>query len=1325
MEEGFHLYMVNNLRILVGLLLSASAWAQIENVRVVGTTSTQAVIAYTAPDEGLCSVEAGPSPSLQPNLHDINGHLFPEGGLDSRPGSIQRGRERLIVLGRRTAERAQDGKRYSRAMEANTEHHFAIYCGESVARGSFRTQNIPTGMNYSDPLSLDPARPGQYAWPAIDWMGRSVSVIDPLTGLRLHRLTSPGDRLETNVSPFRSAHSWDGSWRNPSAAVNNNDNGASASHIGANQGYLLLDARQGFYQGGTHDNDGGGLAYVRAKLNAWCEELTCEEAGELDRTLMACLTVNGVSCATNMLEAVVKPCVRNCGGDAMTITFGDETPMLAAWGGDVDFDISHAQNRAGLVRREGNTVRWLGGHKFSLRWTAGSRITLNGVEERIARVNSEELLMLEGAPSTAPVDVRYEASNFGLLVRRKTVSAVQFNVQYSLFDYAVAAGTLWDASGDGESQVSCSEKTVPGPDGEQGYHCAISNSLYWFGQESGRVSNLGVSLLPERNTPGDGWRGAYCGSVFWEAEDPNRFYCKATDQSNPSNDVVLRVTYYGDNRDAGATSLYGRMRECTSSFGNQPCFTFVNITPSSSQRTLTSQLRSFHPDAATFIVRTLGIIGRQGRHLLLMARRDNANDTLGFLIAFDPVAARIVAAAPSWKSWPLRWSGLHGGESVGSPQWALIPSTYLRGPATGIDFYAGNGPYRTRIASGAIGTAGLPCPLRPANSPVAAAGWPSGNECLTVTVEGEPCDPSPAAYSKGSVRVVGGNSVITGSDTDWNAQQDGMTILINGKLYRFSYLTSTTARLSPPPEESFEGAYVLTLEPINNSKCASPLHAYLQDAEPGDVFCGNPDPNASGCGLYRGTEWFQLLVKNGNTWTLQRRFGENGQTRQHPANTYLIVYPPTCNLGKIYPCASSMTYWNFLQDPLGRNEERTTLLRNAGDPPTGHGSTKPGLEVFSIANEGCSSVDGEEYSCYGFRRGVFPDLVRQPYSVVANNPAFYGRLGFGSPNGVDSHPTVPLLSQMANAGGKNWFLDARPVLGDNNFSGNRQNPATNLEGDLYRFRPDQLARLRRQSLPTMAFCGHNPLRDVSGPESVIDGTGNFRFTYCVAGRDNECRPGSQTGDAYVNCPFVSRPYCQYPGVGVANSDTRDICLGDNGAYNQAVTQIGVDSPGLSGAGGRVLTYALSRYRFTDPFWNVKTTPDGRWMFIRVPWLEGKYATVLAAQIPPMPESPVSSFEMQIRVTPPEELAVAGVGVEFGYTPEFHCTSRNEGCVRGQHTGREYSFVSLPWTPQPCAGSCEITLPVVPDRVIYWRARYYDAEGNLKGLSEPSAGVTTR
>lgn len=55
----------------------AAASASITNVTVDETTSTQAVLRYTAPSQAACSVQVSESAGLQPLVHDVDPSLFP------------------------------------------------------------------------------------------------------------------------------------------------------------------------------------------------------------------------------------------------------------------------------------------------------------------------------------------------------------------------------------------------------------------------------------------------------------------------------------------------------------------------------------------------------------------------------------------------------------------------------------------------------------------------------------------------------------------------------------------------------------------------------------------------------------------------------------------------------------------------------------------------------------------------------------------------------------------------------------------------------------------------------------------------------------------------------------------------------------------------------------------------------------------------------------------------------------------------------------------------------------------------------------------------
>lgn len=176
-------------RLLLILTMCAAARAAITNVQVTGRTSTQAILSYTAPDARACTLEVSESAGYSPLIHDVETALFAGSNLDSRAGNITAGRSRTFVIGKRTADLALDSKRYSRALQVLTSHYYRVTCGADVATGTFTTANIPLGKTYSDPLPVDPANPGNYAWPTVSTTDRTASFIDPLTGVKIKNLT--------------------------------------------------------------------------------------------------------------------------------------------------------------------------------------------------------------------------------------------------------------------------------------------------------------------------------------------------------------------------------------------------------------------------------------------------------------------------------------------------------------------------------------------------------------------------------------------------------------------------------------------------------------------------------------------------------------------------------------------------------------------------------------------------------------------------------------------------------------------------------------------------------------------------------------------------------------------------------------------------------------------------------------------------------------------------------------------------------------------------------------------------------------------------------
>ena len=160
----------------------------ITNTRVLGSTHVQAIITYTAPDAGGCTIEVSQAPAYSPLAHDVNNTLFPGANSDSRAGNLVVGRSRTFVVGQMRADLASDSKYYSRALENNKLHYFRITCGGDTATGQFRTRLVPWG-DARNPGQINAESPGDgsYAWPTIPTgaTDRNATYIDPTTGVQV------------------------------------------------------------------------------------------------------------------------------------------------------------------------------------------------------------------------------------------------------------------------------------------------------------------------------------------------------------------------------------------------------------------------------------------------------------------------------------------------------------------------------------------------------------------------------------------------------------------------------------------------------------------------------------------------------------------------------------------------------------------------------------------------------------------------------------------------------------------------------------------------------------------------------------------------------------------------------------------------------------------------------------------------------------------------------------------------------------------------------------------------------------------------------------
>jgi hypothetical protein len=541
------------------VLTASMAYGAVGNLQVRGVTSTQAILAYRAPDTNPCSVEVSESQSYRPLAHDVDPALFADSNLDSREATAS-GLERVFVAGRRRAEKGTNGKWYSRALQAFTTHYFRITCGGSQTAGSFLTANIALGNTHNEALPADPAvstRPyssatGSYAWPEFtkwdrtDPAARPESVIDPQTGMLLKRLALPQDQPITYLPgggdhDFTAAIDSASAWGTPAAAIV--DNASSATFTGTTSDMLFLSDSAFWRSGGTNLSD---LIlpteFLTLSVKAWCTG-TC--AGE-DAKIQACISINGVTCwPTNTTAKFQEVALGTTSPPSAFSVLGTTAPILDAWtpAGYPPLTRADLSTRQGLVDVDaGGVVTWrIGGSPntyFSANWVVGSKITIGSSACTItARVGVTQVTVSPASCSPAlavpATGAAYSGASFGFLVRKKTSSTDQINVQYA--KYTSGTSQYMDFTASGSSKLCSDTLTLNTVTNGLGYHCVMVSGyplLYWVDHVTGDANYLGTFYRPGASGA-DGWAGGPGGGslVGTTPSAPEHFYNTATDNS--------------------------------------------------------------------------------------------------------------------------------------------------------------------------------------------------------------------------------------------------------------------------------------------------------------------------------------------------------------------------------------------------------------------------------------------------------------------------------------------------------------------------------------------------------------------------------------------------------------------------------------------------------------------------------------------------------------------------------------------------------------------------------------------------------------------------
>jgi len=680
-------------------------------------------------------------------VDDVNPALFSGADQDSRPGNITAGqmlaagqspstaapagRTRTFVIGLRNAQFASDGDRHSRALQANARHHFTLTCGTQSFDQEFRTQNVPLGDTHNEGPLADRANPGQYSYPGVQWSNPSQALIDPLTGLRSVRATSPVGTPSTTQN-FVTAIDIQSAWQNPAAPLSNTS--ATASFTGpCSSGTCPLFLRADsltLYGGSVYASQGSSLDWVTVTINkASISNPGC--SGD-DCMVVACLTVNGVTCTSGTQQATLT-------GTPASYTFGSQA-LMNLWQGSgqpaiIRPDVSLATGTVSYTAAT-KQVTLVSGNPFSIKWTAGSSINIGGAQFTLSSVQSERQLTLSAGPVSNQSSVTYSANNFGVLIWKKTATADRISIGYTTFQYGATVMPGWGAAP--EYEQDCSPNVNVG--GKAGYNCFVSQELYWVAADGSDLRDLGqVALAPTANGSWPGYQVCGQSGVAYQFDPQNgdTWYCSVFLFFDQQRLSVLKVQYMG------AHSRYtpGQILPLCAQGVSQPCLQVTVMQPNKSQ-SVSQAGPAFNPDfaASGYPVFSLAWGGISSDGDMEFYTRSTGQDSPGWLFIFTigdgtptgttPNSFHMVAAAASYRTPPLTWCTIHATVPA-EAGWAFIASNNLGiyGPAS-YTMSLTSAPLTPNVGGGG----GLSvCPPNPFGV--------TGTVCTTITVNGPPTAP--------------------------------------------------------------------------------------------------------------------------------------------------------------------------------------------------------------------------------------------------------------------------------------------------------------------------------------------------------------------------------------------------------------------------------------------------------------------------------------------------------------------------------------------------------------------------------------------------------
>lgn len=1289
------------------------------SIESIESTQMQAKITVRTDQAGFCTYRASRGTALSSNLSD----LMDNTNTDARAGSIVSANVHVFVLGTRTG---------NDALAAMGTYWVGVTCGsDAEVASTFTTRSMAWGNTAPDLVPFNAAKFGNMDYPLIDWTTQQRSYVDPVTGTEFWRVTSPG---MMSASSLNLANQNAGILGTPLDA-SGKGKWASLANIGTNGASFSIGS------GGPSDKVFVPLAnfacpagttfagwYPKCTIDDLSFDVYCGNAAIGGTTITLQLSMDG---GQTVAGTPVSTSGCPTGAPLKIGTYPQQAviPPFLSWG----FAPQHhlVVPPSGTVNVSGQSVSLqnpIGTQNyFDTDWVSGTPILVNGTYFHVASIGSSSRLSLQENAGTL-AGASYVAANFGVVVTKSNNGS---NASLSLgVNYAYATMPSACCNGDTEMMSQAAVSVTKSADGSAtlspaltGYLTNVADSaggaalLLWvpFNSDgSVRAESRLLALASKTagstrlNTNGDSRQYGPTGisGYFFDNVDGTSAY------TIDVNDRVWKLTYNESFTGCAGYVVfhpypgYGDYNPNTAIADD--CFEWTNLTPSNGGHDLRSQMMSGYQTGLNYLGQSVGpahpafdlgwmnspaVGGFDGGYF--SASMGNVQNHIGIMASFDSASGVLRSIRNSWSEGDCRWCGLHDAPVLTMGTWRLaVIDPHQDTAATNLvfpDSFKMNVTEVNRAGSGrsalwdCVGCAGGPQQSTgisaseaytcPANLIAPYTTFSGTANCIQVKVASPPCQQNPNTsyiFADGNTEKQEFPCTTPGfgsSNINWSKLQDlqpGDWLLTNA---------------------GSQGENLVLLAVTYNSATNIDLwllrwaaHNYLVPLFPGkDDLSGSA--HASPWLLYMGPTYATNAValdasSPDNTWTKSNplRFSSHGSSA------------PGLAAGAGSPSYSYQQAW-FGGSYIGSVD--TSVPSLLWSPLQPSASSWP---PFAGSNNGASNSLTQSYNS-----GTYAPNTALPAFFVD-----YRHFNPSAGGGIESSGGAPLgtMSVTLVAGTSQTYRVA---------------------ADCCAVGPSDYKRLG-----LVGFAGRYLARDVSSP--LTGSTTDLpSWSLCRTFQANECMQGSTPGSLYMSLPKADlEPTC------ASSQFTQAIpCLYQPAPWSGQSVQFRIDRTDFSGLTTRKFGYVHGHPGTTYAFSNCRPTADAEFMFCPGYWLDGVRTEWLAYRIPPtFPTDSVNRTTFVPVIVVYQGVSYASnIRARFGYLENggdlLRCTAYAQDCsteIPSAAPTDPYSFTNESVTRQSCANgvTCGVTIPSLPNRVLYYVIDRLDANGNVVATSAMQA-----